>query len=284
VPILEANGAELYYEEFGSGSEVIVSAMSGFGKDSYLEVLARQNPGIRVFQMTLRGYGKSTHVFEDLGARLLDIWAEDVYAFTRKLGLDAFVYAGVSHGAGVGWKLALTHPEVLKGFVSIVGAPHDRRGGDSSRARLRTVEGAKDPQKLAESLRQQPLLYEVPTKDPLRLQRREAALENAIRSFASMTPEELRLNQRKPFPEARTNEELAEILSRVKVPTLLLCGMQDDIISAEISLLAARSVPGAKAVFFQDHSHSLATEAPERVNLELMTFIHELNHGLIEKR
>jgi pimeloyl-ACP methyl ester carboxylesterase len=281
MPVMQLGDAELYFEEFGSGDEVIVSAQMHFDPDGYTRLLAERNPGFRIYQITLRGYGNSTHIYEDLGPRLLHIWADDVYRFSRKLGLERFIYSGVSHGAGVGWRLALDHPEALKAFISIVGAPHDRTGGDSSEARRRTQEGADDPKAFAESLRERPLLYAVPTKDPRRLERRRLAQERAIARFASMKPEELRLNQRKPFPEAKTNEELAAVLARVSVPTLLLCGVQDDIISAEMSLLAARSVPGAKAVFYQDHSHTLPGEAPERICMEIELFVRELNEGWI---
>lgn len=284
MPIVRVNGVELYYDEYGDGNEVIVSAQMSFGKESYTKMLAEPPNGFRVFELTLRGYGRSTHLPEDLGPALYSIWAGDVARFARAMGIEQFIYTGVSHGAGVGWKLALDYPEVLKAFVSIVGVPHDRKGGDTSEARRRTVEGAADPKAFAASLRERPLVYQVPTTDPRRLERRRKAAEEAAERFASMTPEELRLNPRKPFPEAKTNEELVELVfRRIRVPTLLLCGVQDDIVSAEMSLLAAKTVPKAKAVFFQDHSHSLASEAPERVAHEIRLFVRELNEGWVSQ-
>ena len=281
MPIAQVNGIELYYEEFGSGDNVIISAQMNFHPEDYTELLSREPFNYKVYQIQLRGYGKSTHVFEDLGPQLLHLWADDVYEFARQKGVDRFIYTGVSHGGGVGWYIARKYPEALKAFVSIVGVPHDRRGGDSSEARRRTVSFASDPQKMAETLREKPLLYQVPTDNPKRLARREQARDRSIRQFASMKPEELRLNQRKPFPEAETNEQLMEILSQIKGPTLMLCGVQDDIISAEISFMAAKSVPKSKTVFYQDHSHTLSGESPERVAREIDLFIKELEDGLI---
>ena len=284
MPTVPVNGVELYYDEDGSGGEVVISAQMHFGRGSYTKMLAEPPDGFRVFELTLRGYGRSTHLPEDLGPALYPIWASDVAQFARAMGIERFIYTGVSHGAGVGWKLALDYPYMLKAFVSIVGVPHDREGGDTSEARRRTVEGASDPKAFAASLRERPLVYQVPTTDPRRLERRRAAAEEAAERFASMTPEELRLNPRKPFPEAKTNEELVELVfRRIRVPTLLLCGVQDDIVSAEMSFLAAKTVPGAKAVFFQDHSHSLATEAPERVAHEIRLFVRELNEGWVSQ-
>jgi hypothetical protein len=47
----------------------------------------------------------------------------------------------------------------------------------------------------------------------------------------------------------------------------------------DVALLAARSVPGAKLVLYQDHSHSLASEAPERLVQEVVVFTRELSAG-----
>jgi pimeloyl-ACP methyl ester carboxylesterase len=79
------------------------------------------------------------------------------------------------------------------------------------------------------------------------------------------------------FPDLDTNEQVADRLSRVRVPTLLLNGAQDDLIPAEMSVLVARAVPGSKMVMYQDHSHTLAREAPERVIAEFLLFLQELD-------
>ncbi|WP_276352203.1 alpha/beta fold hydrolase [Cohnella caldifontis] len=271
------DGADIYYESFGSGEEIVISAQQSFGGDSYQKRLAQTLPGYRVYEIQLRGYGKSTHVQEDLGTGWYRIWARDVAEFARQQGISRFIYTGNSHGAGVGWRLALDYPELLKAFVSVVGAPHDRAGGDVSPARQRTIDMADDPAALREMMDRAPAPKGYPTSSPDRLERRQRAHEDFKRFFLSMAPEELRINPRKPLPEAATNEELAELLGKVRTPTLMLAGLQDDIISAEMSLLAAKAVPYAKSVFYQDHGHSLASEAPDRVIDEIALFIAEIN-------
>jgi len=277
MPVVGVNGVELYYEEFGDGDEVVVSAQAFFPPEGspYLLALTRPPANCRVFAVTLRGYGKSTHVFEDLGENWYPTWAEDVYWFARALGLGRFVYPGVSHGAGVGWHLAASHPEVLKAFVSVVGAPHPRErvGGVTSEPMRRLNESVRNP----DALKGGPHVYLVPTSDPRRLERRKAAAEEYARHVASMAPEERAIHPGVIFPQAKTDEALAATLRGIRVPTLLLCGAQDELATAEASLLAAKSVPGAKAVFFQDHSHTLASEAPERLAAEVALFLRELN-------
>jgi pimeloyl-ACP methyl ester carboxylesterase len=256
MPILRANGAELYYEEYGTGDDVVLSAQNRItsGPESYLELLAAA--GMHVFSIQLRGFGRSSPVGAEPEGGWYPGWAEDVYQFAQSLRVESFIYTGVSHGAGVGWNLALMHPEALRAFIAVVGGPHDR-----SKPRLRGMGMTSAP------------MFVVPTTDPTRLRRRTAWLQAS--GEAADLPAGRQINPGKVFPELTTNAEVAERLSRISVPTLLLNGAQDDIIPAEMSLLVAQSVPAAKLVLYQDHSHTLAREAPERLVSEIMLFLHE---------
>ncbi len=279
MPNLAVNGVSLHYETHGAGPEVFISAQMRFGSFAYQRRLSEPPRNYRVYLVTLRGYGESTHVFEDLGHRWYDVWADDVFAFAQALGIEHFIYTGHSHGAGVGWHLALRHPEVLKGFISVAGAPHDRAGGDVSEARRRTLALADNPALIEELFGTeewvQPGCPADPRQERVRLARAE--LREALKR---MRREELLINPRKPIPQARTNEELAAVLSSLQVPTLIMAGDADDIIPVEMTLLAGRSVPRAKTVIFQGCGHQLPAEVPEHILGEIELFVRELNEGL----
>jgi pimeloyl-ACP methyl ester carboxylesterase len=232
MPTLKVSpDVELYYQEYGRGDSVVLSAhMAITPGESYQQRLGQA--GFHVYSLQLRGFGESTHVFEVPAAGWYATWAEDVYQFGRALGVNQFIYTGVSHGAGVGWHLALAHPEALHAFVAVVGGPHDR-----TQPRTRGI-GVDGGPRLA-------------------------------------SPEERAISPGKLFPELETNEQVSELLSQVKVPTLLLYAAQDDIIPPAMALLALQAVPGAKLVLYQDHSHSLAHEAPERLVDEFVLFMKE---------
>ena len=253
MPLMNANGADLYYEEYGTGPDVVLSAQNRItnGPESYLELLAAA--GLHVYNIQLRGFGRSSPAGDEPPGGWYPTWAEDVYQFARALGVSHFMYTGISHGAGVGWNLVLIHPEAIRAFVGIVGGPHDR-----SRPRVRGMGMAPVP------------MFVVPTDDPVRLRRRATWQQSS--ATAVVEP----INPGKVFPELETNAQVVERLSQVSVPTLLLNGAQDDIIPAEMSLLVAQAVPHSKMVLFQDHSHTLAREAPERVVAEVMLFLKEL--------
>lgn len=278
MPIINVNGVDIFYEEFGKGSEVIISAQQKFNKGSYCEMLA--DKGYKVYTITLRGYGKSTHVFEDLGTGWYPTWSSDVRTFAKKMGIEQFIYTGVSHGAGVGWQIVQDDPEVVKAFISIVGAPHDRTGGEESVARRKTISLVQKRESNPEYIPRGS--YMVPTNDPKRLARRKEMEKNRIEFLKSATKEELLINPRKPFPHIKTNEELALKLAQIRVPTLFICGCQDDIISPEISLLATKVVKGSKAIFYQDHSHTISGEIPDLIVEDIIIFLKQLEHRTIK--
>jgi len=251
----------LYYEEYGSGDDVVLSAQMELAQgQSYQRLLGEA--GFHVYYIQLRGFGKSTHVREAPVGGWYPMWAEDMYQFAQRLGVPRFTYTGISHGAGVGWNLALLHAEALRAFISVVGGPHDR---SQPRTRGIGIEGASPPP-----------MFEVPTTDPLRLQRRAARAEMQRGRWERLSAEERAISPGKLFPELETNAEVAERLSQVRVPTLLLYAAQDDISPAEMGLLAAKCVARSKLVLYQDYSHSLASEAPERLIQEVLVFKGEL--------
>jgi pimeloyl-ACP methyl ester carboxylesterase len=257
---MRVGDVDLHYEEYGTGDNVVLSAQMELAQgDSYQRLLGEA--GFHVYYIQLRGFGKSTHVHNAPVTGWYPMWAEDVYQFGQQLGVDRFIYTGISHGAGVGWNLALAHPDALRAFISVVGGPHDRT---QPRTRGIGIDGASPPP-----------IFEVPTTDPLRLRRRAQRARQHQGRWERISPEERAISPGKLFPELETNAQVAARLREVLVPTLLLYAAQDDIIPPEMALLAAKSVPGAKLVLYQDHSHSLATEAPERLIQEVRVFMNE---------
>lgn len=101
--------------------------------------------------------------------------------------------------------------------------------------------------------------------------------------WARLSAEERVISPGRLFPELATNADVTQVLSQVTVPTLLLYAAQDDIIPPKMALLAARAVPGAKLVLYHDHSHSLASEAPQRLVDEVVLFMNEVELDSIQR-
>jgi pimeloyl-ACP methyl ester carboxylesterase len=272
MPFFELSDVKLWYDEYGTGDEVVLASASGF--DRYPAVLADRPTNCHVFAIQARGFGRSTHLNTPPEQGWLDQWADDVLAFADHLGVARFVYTGVSHGGGIGWHLTRRHPERVKALISVVGTPHDRTGDTSSSAGRRAiVENRKNTDVIEKQFR----ILGGPTDTPKRAAIREETIATLVRHHLAYSDEEAQINQGMPFPEATTNEELAAVLRTIDVPVLILAGMRDGVISPESTLRAARSVPRAKAVLFEDEGHFVARERPERLVAEIAVYLEELN-------
>ncbi|MEO5535350.1 MAG: alpha/beta hydrolase [Pseudolysinimonas sp.] len=273
MPTCEIDGARVWYDSFGEDERLpMFSSAMGFEGGGYPEILASSPTSRRVVQVQARGYGRSSRVTETPPEGWLALWADDVCRVADALGVERFYYTGVSHGGGIGWYIALRHPERLAGFISVVGTPHDREGGTASSAGRAIVQANRhDPA----VIRQQFEILAGWTDDPTRLEGREHMYAHVAARMAAQDESEAAINQGKPFPEATTDEELAAILRTVDVPTLILAGMRDGVISPLSSLRGIVNVPRAKAVFWEDEGHMIAGESPARLAREVGLWLSE---------
>ncbi|GAA2749370.1 alpha/beta fold hydrolase [Amnibacterium kyonggiense] len=274
MPTMDIGTGTLWYEEFGSGDEVVLSSAMGFARGGYPEVLGDPPTGYRVFTIQARGFGRSTHPAAPPEIGWLDQWADDVCAFADRIGVDRFLYTGISHGGGIGWHIARRNPARLKALISVVGTPHDRAGGTgSSEGRRRFIAQRKDPAAVVANLEHMAGW----TDDPARIESRRVRFAKQAEEAGLRPDDEAELNQGKPFPEATTDEELAEVYRGIRLPVLILAGMRDGVISPQSALRAAVNVRGAKAVLFEDEGHMVGEESAERLVREVRVFVDELN-------
>jgi pimeloyl-ACP methyl ester carboxylesterase len=274
MSLMKIGDAQLSFEEYGTGDELVLSSAMGFRGRGYPELLADAPTNYHLFTIQARGFGASTHPIEPPAIGWLNQWADDVCAFADELGVERFLYTGISHGGGIGWHIAQRHPERLKALISVVGTPHDRAGGtESSEGRRRSIEGRHNPAIVEEQLN----VMAGWTDDPARRARRDEAFARAGIEAGLRPDDEAQINQGKPFPEAKTNEALAEIYKGLKVPVLILAAMRDGVISPDDALRAAINVRGAKAVLFEDEGHMIGDESPERLAREVKVFVDEIN-------
>lgn len=274
------NGATLYYNEYGSGTRYVLSAQMGFDSDEIGWPMDLADEGFHVFTIQIRGYGKSTHVTEDLGGRWYDIWADDVHAFAKGMGIDKYLYTGQSHGAGIGWHLSLRHPQDLVGFAALVGGPHARKGGQTSPGRLETIRTAGDPEarkKSAERTRQYFLSYAEKFSDQPGLKAEfERKAARAYEDELARTVEEIRINPKKPLSHLATDEAVYQALSAIEVPVLMLNGYKDTLIPVTDILWPIQVLRNATCVVYPQAGHDVHYDCRDEVRREISRFATSL--------
>jgi pimeloyl-ACP methyl ester carboxylesterase len=229
--------------------------------------------GYHIYIVDLPGYGRSTNLNTFRGFAK---WTDDLYAFTRELRINKFIYVGYSMTGLVGYQLALEHPEALKALIPIVSVPvssvplPDRE--EQQALESGTIEDYR-------AITQKALLFPVPTSDKKRLIRREQALQRGWQKTEATDREALAYMQDQILRTKEGREKMFLRLNEIKVPTLLLFGGQDWSNPITQAIISAMSIPGAKAVFFQDYGHGLTIEGPERLANEITLFVNELNNA-----
>ena len=273
---MRVNGVDLEYEELGSGDTIVVSAQQEFAPGDFLHRLSEPPTGYHVFAIRLRRLNKKVEgPGEDVRPRWYPRWAADVYAAVRALGLERFVYTGTSHGAVVGWHLAVEHPGLLAALVAIVGVPQLRSRSSVVSGRASQMAARQDVDVLRANIGR---LFG-PTSDATRLARRPALIEARLARVLATPPEEAAVSLGIGFPDVETDEALFALLGGVRLPTLIIGGMHDPWVTPEVLLRTARAVPGSKLVVFEDESHLLAVESPRKVLDEIRIFVEGLRGG-----
>lgn len=264
MPIAKLKDVELYYDEFGSGDRYLIQAQQFVSRHlNYVKDLSEKE-GFHGFVIRIRGYAPSTLVTEDLGERWYDVWAQDVCDFADFMGIDKFFYTGHSHGAGIGWHLCMNHPERVLGFFASGCGPHKKDGQETGSARMQTIEAAKNRETwvpFAEKKAQNAVKALIPLlNDPIDGEAARQEIDDTREFWINMPAVSAVLNPKKPFPQCRTEEELIETMSKIKVPLLMLGGSDDTISTPELMLRSLRAVKNSELVLFEGVDHQDLTK------------------------
>jgi pimeloyl-ACP methyl ester carboxylesterase len=267
MPIINVNDADLYYEEFGSGNKIILSSQKSFFSGCFQQLLGQEPYEYHVYLITMRGAGKSAHVYDDFDRYWGTVWAEDVLGFAQKMGIPKFIYTGISHGGFPGWNLAVTHPEVLKAMIAVSGVPFFVAPfiiHPSSEQDIDALIGNR------EKLQGMAWSAQLPVSDPsTRLEKRTSNMRESLDNLLQTKKEEFRIFPRKIFENLNSEEDLYRLLGRVRTPTLIINGLWDGASTPELAIKAARAIPGSKLIFWEQAEHSTPDECPQVIAREV---------------
>ena len=280
MPILNLNHVSLYYEEFGRGDRYLIQAQQFVNSHIYYTKDLADRCGFHAFIIRIRGYAPSSMVTEDLGDDWYDVWAQDVVDFADAMGIEKFFYTGHSHGASIGWHLCMNHPDRLRGFFASGSGPHLKDGKPTGSARMDTINAAKSRETWVPYAEKQASYCAkafVPLEsDPVIGGEAKKAVEQTVEFWTNMPAQSAVLNPRKPFAKVQTEEELAQVLGRITVPTIMMGGTEDNISSPELMLRTLRALKGSKLVLHQGVDHvDLPIKCREDYVGDIMAFCQE---------
>jgi 2-(acetamidomethylene)succinate hydrolase len=147
------NGLKVHYYEWPGPKPnlVLLHPSSGYGR-MWEWTANHLGSAFHVFALDQRGHGNSGRPDGDYSA---EEYAQDLYLFFERVGIDTAIVAGQSLGGRVGQVFAAMHPERIQA-LGLVGGPHPSNFFPTKQATIKVLRAA---QRMLESQ------TEFPTKD-----------------------------------------------------------------------------------------------------------------------
>ena len=193
------------------------------------------------------GAGKST----------IDKYVEEVKRFCDENSLKSIVMIGHSMGGAIAQKFALDHQEYLKAIVLVCTG-----------AKLRVapnIFGA-IKENHAQAIE---LITEFAFSDKAPSEIRKRAAEEMMKISPDVIYGDF---------EACDRFNVMSRLREMKLPTLIICGLEDQVTPVKYSEYLKNNIPNSRLEIIADAGHMVMLERPEEFNERLEKFIKELAH------
>jgi pimeloyl-ACP methyl ester carboxylesterase len=240
---IEVAGAKIHLLKGGQGKPLVVfhSVEGGLGWRSYHRQLAQH---FTVYAPTLPGFGLSQRppwleTFSDLAR--FSLW------ILQELDLPKVSLAGHSMGGWLAAEMAVVCPQILDRLILVDAAGIQPQQGEIADIFLYGQEGSRklmyfDPQQVPEY---QELFGRKPTPEE-----REILAQNQETAIRYCW---------KPYMYDRT---LPWLLPRLRVPTLIIWGREDQIVPLECGELYRQAIPGSRLEVLNQCGHCPPLEKP----------------------
>jgi pimeloyl-ACP methyl ester carboxylesterase len=265
MPTASVRGIELYYEEHGQGTPLVL--VPGFGTG--LWIWYRQVPAFaerfRVISFDPRGVARSQAPDEPF--TMSDL-ADDLAALLEELKVERAHVLGASFGGFVAQEFALAHPERTRSLIlcctSYGGVGH-RPPSPETLAAIASTKGLNTEERVRENL----LL----AFSPRFVEEYPEEVERVISLRAENdVPEYAYLRQL----QAAVAFDAAARVGRIAAPTLVITGNADAIVPHENSFNLAAAIPGSTLLVIEGGSHTFFIERPDEFNRAVFEFVGQL--------
>ena len=276
MPTIQANGIELYYEERGEASGVPLLLVMGLGRqliawpeDFMAQLVAA---GHRVILFDNRDVGLSTHFHgvqvaspvRAIAGLLFGIgfktayqvkdMAADAVALLDHLGIEAAHIVGVSMGGMIAQSMAIHHPSRLRSLISVMSTS-GARGLPGAPAKLRqrlTARSSTAPSREEAIEIGRRTLELISYPDPARAP--DAFVNHSAAAYDRAYDPKGTLRQ---LIAILADGARAGQLAKVKAPTLIIHGKQDELVPLACGVDTARRIQGAKLEVIDQMAHDL---------------------------
>jgi pimeloyl-ACP methyl ester carboxylesterase len=249
---IQANGLDIYYEEHGQGTPLLLLHGGTLTAESWQPYLAAFAEHYRVIMPDSRGHGQTANPVGTMSYRLL---ADDMAAFVQALALQKPLICGYSDGGQVALEIGMRYPELAQALI-VCGAWF--KFTEAYRTGVRALFG--DEQS--------------PEVDTERFERENPDWTARLRQIHGPDNWKVLLNQIKPMwamPLNYTQDDFAQVVA----PTLVLLGDRDNYIPVEEAVEMYRLLPNAELAVVPGADHGSFISAKTALFQPLiLNFLH----------
>jgi pimeloyl-ACP methyl ester carboxylesterase len=276
--IAKANGIEIAYETFGDPADPPLLLVMGLAAQMILwdEELCRMfvERGFRVIRFDNRDVGHSSHVKGGPKPRLLramagitrnphytlEDMADDAFGLLDHLRIEAAHVVGASMGGMIAQTMAIQRPERVLSLASIMSTTGNRRAG---LPRLRAFglllrRAPRDRDAYVEYVVRVFKVIGSPGFDRDEDWLRELAGKEYDRGVDRGGPA-------RQLVAIQASGDRTEALAGVRVPTVVIHGLEDPLIPPRAGRATGRAIPGAELVEIEGMGHDLPRELWPRI-------------------
>jgi pimeloyl-ACP methyl ester carboxylesterase len=266
MPVVEANGINIYYQLAGEGEPLVLISGLSYGLWYWHRVVPLLAPHFRVITFDNRGVGQSD---APPGPYTGSMMAADTAGLLDALGIERAHVLGHSMGGYVAQALALEHPQRIDRLVlasTNFGGPNQIPPSAEAMAILTDVSG--DPvERFMRGLKISTAPDFAETNEAFVAEWLAYRTENPIEPVAYQA--QLAVGLALLAPEGAFDGRLHQITAS----TLLLMGEHDGVIPPGNAALMAAQIPGSTVMILPDAGHHFTLEIPEATAATITGFL-----------
>jgi 3-oxoadipate enol-lactonase len=260
MPVLNHDGADLYYQVEGNGPPLLLIMGLAYPSDMWWRALPWLTPHFTTVRFDNRGVGRTGPGAERPYS--VERMALDARAVLHAAGFARATVFGVSMGGTIAQELALTYPEAVERLL--LGCTHP--GGsdfvaDQEALAMLASRAAMTPEEAAEAAI--PFVYAPGTP------RADIDADLAVRAAHPTDP----VGYTAQLTDGLAWRGSLDRLPGLAIPTLLIHGDLDRLVPIENSRRMADALPSARLEVIAGASHIFVTDQPERTRAVLESFL-----------
>lgn len=290
VSYAAANGLEIAYETFGDPANPPLVLVMGLAvqmlgwPDEFCRSLA--DSGYYVVRFDNRDVGLSTHLDHLPPGSLREVvaghapysivdMADDLAGLLDALHLSSVHLAGASMGGFIAQTLAIRRPKLVRSLTLIMTSTGSRRVGQPSPRVMRVVlrrRSAADREAAVSATVDTFRAIGSPGYPFEEARIRDGAARSYDRAF---DPD----GQRRQLAAAVTQHNRTHELAGLRVPTVVVHGLDDPLVASSGGLALAKAIPHAKFVGFPGMGHDLPRELWPEIEAEITRIAQRADAG-----